>query len=167
MTRRRGSSQAEIAYRQRLVRKSFFQGISPIEVAKHFNVDVRTIERDYEKIREELQQSTDREKIRSFALADAESGEMWREAWLLYIRLSTDGGDERQFKLAVLGMILRIKDQRDRLAFGLQPVHNNPQPADSIKEDAASDVINLLPPDLREKAIEAIRRRKAILDQSP
>lgn len=165
MVRTRGSTEPNKANRQRLVLRYLVKGFSASEVARQLGVSDRTVERDFQEINAEFHKILERDKVRSWALADAEYEEMWRECWVLFHRPAAEGENDRVNKLAIIDRQLRIKAQRDALAFGSQEPHTPPGNSQLPSDEALGMVINLLPTEYREKAIESVRKRIASLEK--
>jgi hypothetical protein len=143
------------------------KGFSTSEIARQLGVSDRTIERDFQEIRAKFHRINERDEVRSWALADAEYGEMWRECWVLFHRPTAEGENDRVNRLAVMDRLLRIKAQRDALAFGTQAPHTPTRNSQLLSDEAVGMVINLLPTSDREQAIESVRNRIALLEKSP
>ena len=170
MGKPKGATASTKAVRQRMVCKLFLKGLSTSEVSRQLGVSERTIQRDFEEIKASFQANIERDKIRSWALADAEFQVMWNEAWVLYHRAATEKENDRTAKLAVLDRLLRIKEQRDSLAFfNTQITRTQPHPKSSqtLTEEQVSAIINLSPPDERRKEIENVRNRIGVLEKRP
>ena len=150
--------------RQTTVLNLLLKGLSAQEISEQVGVGVRTIQRDIQTIRSDFNRKQDQRQLRSWALADAEWWMLWREAWALFHRPALGGENDRLPRNTILNTLVRIKTERDHLAFGTQiPPTPNPEP---VSEEAIAQVINLIEPDDRRRVIENVRKRIAALEKS-
>jgi len=153
--------------RQATVCNLLLKGLSAQEISEHQGLELRTIQRDIQTIRSDFNRSREREQLRSWALADAEWAMLWREAWTLFHRPATSGENDRLPRNTILNTLIRIKTERDQLAFGTPgvtpPNPNNPNPP---SDEAIAQVINLIEPEDRKRVIESVRKRITALEKS-
>lgn len=171
MTKTRGASEGRRLLREQLVARLHYKGFSAEEIARQptFNVGIRSIERDIQRIRANVRKNTEREEVRSWALADAEYGELWHELWIIFHRPPSEGKDDRAIKLAISAELRNVANDRNKLAFGTQtsstakPSSNSTSP---VSEEAIAAAIDLLPTEMRTKALENLRKRIEFLEKS-
>jgi hypothetical protein len=166
VTKSYGATERAKAQRQRIVSSLYIKGLSPPEIARHVGVGIRTVERDIQQIKADFRRINEREQLRTWVLADAELGELWREGWVLFHRAATDARDDRATKIAILNFLRIVANDRNRLAFGVEPTRTT-QTGALNTDEAVAMVINLLPTEMREQAIESVRKRIALLEKSP
>lgn len=165
LTRRKGSSNAEVAARQRKVLSCYLKGFSSEEMAALLHVNARTIRRDLEELKVHIAQEVQAADLYSLRRAFLELEEEWREAWILYHRPTPQGKhgpvDDRIPKLLVLDRIIRLTEAKTKLA-GLyaaaesQPATPNVEPAE--RAEIVRDIVRNLTGEEQVILAKAIRR---------
>lgn len=61
-----------------------------------------------------------RGRLRTWALADAEYGDLWREGQILLHSPALHGSDNLAVKLRIIEVMRQIADSRNNLAFGVE-----------------------------------------------
>lgn len=178
MTGREGHTQASKLIRQEQVYKLFLRGVTPQEIAKHFDITDRTVERDVGEIKANLMETVLAQDLRSLKLAYAELRELWRETWVLYHRPSREvpmkrgdrivmaKEDDRPIKIRLLTELRGISAEMNRLIFPQGPTATPPTGAPS-PEQAVADLIKTLPESLRKEIIAEIERNSNTLENDP
>jgi hypothetical protein len=124
MTRKSGSSSAEIAKRQQLVLRYHLRGYTAEEIAKALKDSPQTIYRDIAALKQRLAERVSATDLYSLQRAFAELDQEWREAWVLYQRpaavMQTKNGpvtlDDRVIKMMLLSRIHDVVKERSRLS---------------------------------------------------
>ncbi len=175
MAGREGHTQASKLIRQEKVYRLVIRGLTPKEIARHFEVTERTVERDSREIKVSLMQAVLAQDVRSLKLAEAELQELWREAWVLYHRAPREipmkqGGrivivreEDRPIKTRLLNEMRAISAEKNRLVFPQIPTAM-PQTDGRSSEEPVADFIKALPESLRKEVVAHIERKSRTLE---
>ena len=156
--RTKGATHIETVRHQEKAFDLYIMGLTPTEIARHLNVSHRTVQRYLEGVRASLEKNDEIHKIRTWTRVDAEYASLWRETELLMHSQAVNG--DPSLKLRFIDELRQIADSRNRLIFasGKREATEpslNPAPT---KEETLALMTNLLPPEMREKAVETIRK---------
>jgi len=157
--RPKGATHIETMRRREKVFDLCIMGLTPTEMARHLNVSLRTIHRYLEDVKASLQKNDEVHRLRTLARVDAEYASLWRECELLLH--SPILNDNPILKLRIIDALRQIADSRNSMIFAIgkrKASEPPPNPAPTVEETLPL-TINLLPPEMREKAVETIRKR--------
>ena len=160
MGRSQGATHISKILRQEKGFDLLVKGAHLTEIAAQLGCSIRTIQRDLAEKEADLQRNDDIHKLRTWARADAEYASLWRECNILLHTPALHGNDNLAVKLRIIDLLREIADSRNNLAFAIgrqKAADRNPAPV--AKEETVAAVINLLPPELRDKLVESIRKR--------
>ena len=159
MARPRGATHLEKIRRQEKVHDLYVKGLHTTEISKQLNFNIRTIQRDLEDVKAAIQKDSEAHRLRTYALADAEYADLWRECQMLLHSPALQGNDDASVKLRIIDVMRQIADSRNNLIFAIprQRAAVLNSSAESM-EEAVAMVINLLPTELRDRALECIKK---------
>lgn len=158
MGRPPGATHNEKIRRQEKVFDLYVKGLHTTEISRQLGSGLRTIQRDIDDVKVWLEQNNDVHKLRTWARADAEYADLWREGQVLLHNPALHG-DDPTLKLRIIDELRQIADSRNNLAFAVGRQKATEPNSDTVtNEEIVSAAINHLPPELRNKKIENIRK---------
>jgi hypothetical protein len=151
--------------RQEKVFDFYIKGLHTTEISRQLGVGTRTIQRDIEEVKADLQKNEEIRRLRTWARADAEYADLWRECQMLLHSPALH--DDPATKLKIIEAMRQIADSRNNLAFAMgKHTATEPNPTGLTKEEGVAAVVNLLPTELRNMVVESIRKNDE-LEKSP